>query len=118
VASLEEDERARLKAVLNFDMVGVGDENWLLVGSSELTQRAAVLAQSLGMEVQAGNLPSNTSSDHASFIAAGIPALMLHRRDDNLLHTPQDTVDRVRPELLEEAARLGVSMLESLNRDS
>jgi aminopeptidase YwaD len=118
VASLDPEERARLRAVLNFDMVGVGDENWLLVGSPELTQKASALAQSLGMEVQAGNLPSNTSSDHASFIAAGIPALMLHRQDDNLLHTPQDVVDRVRPELLEEAARLGVSMLESLNGSS
>jgi hypothetical protein len=36
--------------------------------------------------------------------------------NDNLLHTPQDVAGRVRPELLEQAARIGVALIESLNR--
>jgi aminopeptidase YwaD len=61
-----------------------------------------------------GNL-RGASSDHASFQQAGIPAFMLHRQSDPLLHTPQDVIDRVKPELLQQAAQLGVGMLESLN---
>jgi len=116
VSSLSAPDRGRIKAMLNFDMVGVGDTGWLLIGSADLQQRASRIAGSLGIAgARAGQLPSNTSSDHASFLSAGIPSLMVHRTDDPLLHTPQDVFDRVRPELLEEAARLGVALLESLS---
>ena len=115
VNSLDAGERAQLKVMLNFDMVGVGDRGWLLIGNADLQQRAATLAESLGIGVQRGRLPSTASSDHASFIEAGIPALMIHRINDPLLHTPQDVLSRVQPHLLEDAARLGVALLQSLN---
>lgn len=116
VQSLDADGRQRLKAMLNFDMVGVGDEGWLFIGNADLQQRAAAVASSLGIpNAVRGQLRATTSSDHASFIQAGIPAFMLHRLNDNLLHTPQDVSGRVRPELLEDAVRLGVALLESLN---
>ena len=65
-----------------------------------------------------GQLANNTSSDHASFIAAGIPSLKIYRLTDTLLHTPQDVSARVRPELLEEAARIGLAVLASLAADA
>ncbi len=115
VNSLSAAERGRIKAMLNFDMVGVGDVGWLLIGTPELQQRAARLAGDLGIApVRIGSLPVMTSSDHASFINAGLPAVMFHRTNDPLLHTPEDVLDRVRPELLEQAARLGLALLESL----
>ena len=115
VTALDATGRERLKAMLNLDMVGVGDQGWLLIGSDDLTGKGAGVASSLGIATSIGRLPRNASSDHASFLAAGIPALFLYRLDDPLLHTPQDVVGRVRPEFLEEAARLGVAFLESLN---
>jgi aminopeptidase YwaD len=115
VQSLDPSAKQRLKAMLNFDMVGVGDEGWLLIGNADLQQRTATLASSMGIQVARGQLGNNTSSDHASFIQAGIPALMFYRLNDSLLHTPQDVSSRVQPELLEQAARLGVSVIESLN---
>lgn len=118
VESLSQAQRRSLKAMLNFDMVGVGDEGWLLLGSPELQQLAADIARSLSIAATRGQLPRNTSSDHASFLAAGIPALMLYRLDDPLLHTPQDVPERVKPELLEQATRLGVAIIESLSRRS
>jgi hypothetical protein len=39
---------------------------------------------------------------------------MLHRWEDRLLHTPQDVSGRIRPDLLEQAARIGLAMLEEL----
>ena len=78
---------------------------------------AQAVGTTLGVNGGFGQL-QNASSDYASFQAAGIPAFMLYRTTDNLLHTPQDVIDRVRPELLEQAAKLGVGMLESVNSGS
>jgi hypothetical protein len=111
---LTEEEKGHIKAMLNFDMVGVGDDTWWLIGTPELQQQMDGLADGLSIDAMASNL-AGTSSDHASFIQAGIPALMFHRWQDPLLHTPQDVSDRVRPELLEQAARMGLAMLEALS---
>ena len=115
VGSLDAVPRQHLKAMLNFDMVGVGDDGWLLIGNPELQQKGQSVAAALGIAAARGQLPTTTSSDYASFTSAGIPVLMFYRLTDNLLHTPQDVSDRVRPELLEEAARLGVAVLEALS---
>jgi Zn-dependent M28 family amino/carboxypeptidase len=115
VRGLSAEARSQLRAMLNFDMVGVGDQTWLLAGSAGLQQQAAAIAARLGVQAIRGQLGSNTSSDHASFINAGIPAVMFHRLEDPLLHTPQDLTSRVRPELLEQAARMGVALLLELS---
>ena len=100
--------------MINMDMVGVGDEAWWLIGTAELQARAGELALGLGIMAEPSNL-IGTSSDHASFLQADIPSIMFHRWQDPLLHTPQDVADRVRPELLEEAARMGLALLEDLS---
>jgi aminopeptidase YwaD len=115
VASLDTAGKQRLKAMLNFDMTGFGDAGWILIGSSDLQRRGLEQATALGIQqVRSGGLPRNSSSDHASFIQAGIPALFYYHSEDRLLHTPQDTADRLNPRYLEEAARMGVAMLEAL----
>ena len=113
VDSLDGASRRRIKAMLNFDMVGVGNDGWLFIGDGNLQRQAQRVGATFGMTGALGAL-RGSSSDHASFTQSGIPAFMLHRTTDNLLHTPQDVIDRVRPELLEQAANLGVGMLESI----
>jgi aminopeptidase YwaD len=113
VDSLDGPARRRIKAMLNFDMVGVGNDGWLFIGDANLQRQAQRVASTLEMTGALGAL-RGASSDHASFTQSGIPAFMLYRTTDNLLHTPQDVIDRVRPELLEQAARLGVGMLEAI----
>jgi aminopeptidase YwaD len=116
VAGLNSAARNQLKAMLNFDMVGVGDQGWQLIGSAALQDRAGELANSLGIATsRSRNAGTGAGSDHASFIQAGIPAIFLHRTSDSAWHTPQDSIDRLRPELLEAAARLGLALLESLD---
>jgi aminopeptidase YwaD len=116
VASLDTAARQRLKAMLNFDMTGFGEAGWILIGTADLQRRGLEQAQVLGIQqVRSGGLPRNSSSDHASFISAGVPALFYYRSEDTLLHTPQDKADRLNPRYLEEAARMGVAMLESFN---
>src|SRR5690606_21986454 len=80
VDQLTQAERDRIKAMLNLDMVGVGDEAWWLIGTTELQERMTGLAQDLGIgDTVASELIRGLSSDHASFINASIPALMFHR---------------------------------------
>jgi aminopeptidase YwaD len=119
VSQMTAEEKSRLKAMLNFDMVGVGEEGWWVIGDGELQTRAAEVAADLGVEgVVPSTLIRGLSSDHASFAQAGLPVLMYHRWEDPLLHTPEDVVDRVKPQYLEEAARMGIAMLEFLDSGS
>jgi aminopeptidase YwaD len=115
VSTLDDAAKKRLKAMLNFDMVGVGEQAWLLIGSEDVVRRTAELAAALNIQTTASELMWGASSDHASFIAAGVPSIMFHRWEDNLLHTPQDVTSRVDPTYMEEAARMGVALLESLS---
>jgi aminopeptidase YwaD len=115
VASLSPAARQKLEAMLNFDMVGFSAGGWQLIGSAEMQQRAKSLADSLGMQAVIAELRPTTSSDHASFRNVGVPVLMLYGGEDPQWHAPGDTVDRISAALLEQAARFGVAMLESLN---
>jgi Zn-dependent M28 family amino/carboxypeptidase len=116
VDAMTPDDRQRLKAMLNFDMVGFGAEPWYLIGTPALQRTAGDVAQGLGIATQTRSLASTGGgSDHASFSDAGMAAIFFYRADDPQWHQPGDTVDRLDPALLEEAARMGVAMLEQLN---
>lgn len=109
VGRLSAEERSALRFMLNFDMVAFGTE-WLLIGSPALQEQGKAIASRQGVVTRATMLVG-ASSDHASFIEAGIPALFLHRSDDPLLHTPEDVIGRLSPEQLVESVRLGLAFL-------
>jgi hypothetical protein len=67
-----------------------------IIGNASLQGQAVDIGTSLGFDVRRFSL-AGASSDHASFINAGIPAVFLYRLNDPLLHTPQDISPRVRP---------------------
>lgn len=114
VQQLSPDERAAIRAMLNFDMTGVGDV-WWLIGTPRLVARARdAVARDLGIEATPAELPENTSSDHASFINAGIPAVMIHRWSDPYLHTPVDRIERVDGASVAQAAAMGIALLRDL----
>lgn len=109
---LTAEERQAIRFMVNLDMVAIGD-TWWLIGSRTLTDRAKAIAAGLGVTAEPHELVG-ASSDHASFIDRRIPAVMLHRWNDTLLHTPEDTADRIRPEALETAVRLTIAFLTGL----
>ncbi len=109
---LSAEDREAIRFMINLDMVAVGDA-WWLIGSRTLTDRARAIAAGLGVPAEPHELVG-ASSDHASFIDRRIPALMLHRWNDTLLHTPEDTADRVQPEALQTAVRLTIAFLAGL----
>lgn len=99
-----------LAAMLNLDMVGVGER--LRVGHTGPDRRVveAVLdaARQLGVSVEVRRMGS---SDHVSFEREGVAAAMLHRPGDPNYHSPQDTADKLRPELLDPVVRLAAAAL-------
>jgi aminopeptidase YwaD len=113
VASLTADERAGIDAMLNFDMLGVG-EGWPLSGSSSVLEVAADEAEGLGLDYHLSGLPTNVGSDHASFAAAGIPVAFFNCFCDPRYHTSQDAAAFVEPDRLQEAGDLGMATIEAL----
>lgn len=112
VQSLSEEKRSQIEAMLNFDMLGVGN-NWPFAGSGEITQIAEQEAEALGLTSSAGGqLPSNAGSDHASFISAGIPAVIFNCFCDQHYHTADDRFEFVQPERLQQAGDIGLGIIQ------
>lgn len=115
VASLSSEERQALRGMINLDMVGVGYQ-WQLVGSDELVEEVDEEAATLGLDPVPSELPPGLSGDHNNFIAAGIPAILIHSFDDPRYHSAEDQVQFVEPQLLARAAQLTLLALRVLDR--
>jgi aminopeptidase YwaD len=115
VGTMDAAQRTELRGMLNFDMTGVG-QSWELIGSPELVAKTAQDAAGAGIAATASEKPENVGSDHMSFLDAGVPAVWIWRVTDNLLHTPEDTVDRVQPAQMQEAATIALLVLEDLDQ--
>ena len=114
VNTLTEDEVDDTLAMLNFDALGTGRVVGIL-GDDTLVTSILDVGEEAGIESERRpSLSRGTSSDHASFRAAGIAVAFLLADDFSRIHTPEDTVEFVRPELMGNSAALAVLLLESL----
>jgi aminopeptidase YwaD len=113
VDSLSPDERQALRGMVNLDMVGVGDQ-WQLIGSKELVEEVDRDAATFGLDPVPAELPPGISGDHNSFIAGGIPTILIHRFDDPRYHSAEDQAQFVEPQLLEQATELTLLALQEL----
>lgn len=111
VASLTDAERRGLRGMVSLDRVGVGSV--LPLGSPEgdepLRAEVAAAAERAGVEtvLEAGQ----RSSDHWSFVRAGLPGVRLGSTPYAGYHSPGDTVDVVEAAQLERTARTVVAWL-------
>lgn len=97
-----------LKAMMNFDMVGVNNQ-LQIGGTSSLTGLAKVVEPKVELF---GGSAANGGSDHASFAAKGVPILFFYRGYEANYHTPNDkTVD---PKLLDETTQVGLDIVRRL----
>ena len=112
VASLNDTQRERIKAMFNFDAVGSGEQLGIL-GSRELTSLASEQGDDQGIEVRISPGLPGGGSDHFSFSNAGIPVIMFFSEDFSRIHTPADTLSFVTPSLLGDAAGLALALLRS-----
>ncbi|MBF6600296.1 MAG: M20/M25/M40 family metallo-hydrolase [Dehalococcoidia bacterium] len=113
VRALTPEARAGLKAMLNLDVVGVSTPLGVL-GDSRLVAQARVQAQRAGVQVDVATLPPGAASDHVSFADAGVPVVMF-TREDGLIHTPQDAMDRIQLSSLSDVATAAYATLAALN---
>ncbi|GAP94629.1 M28 family peptidase [Leptolyngbya sp. NIES-2104] len=92
-----------LKAMLNFDMVGVNDR-LLLDGSGTMS----AIAQSVSGNVQSSRFGG---SDHASFRSKNVSTLFFFRGKDPNYHSPGDKV--VEPRLLKETQDTALKIIQT-----
>ncbi len=113
VDSLSEAERQATVMMLNFDALASGDVVGLL-GDFELTRTAVDFGVANGVEVERRfSLSAGTSSDHAQFERAGIPVVFFLADEFSRIHTPEDTLEFIQPELMGGSAVLAIHLLES-----
>ncbi len=111
VEQLTEPEKLIIEAMLNFDMLAVGDE-WPLVGSDAIKDIAMEAAEKLGLDYSLMSaLPDGAGSDHAPFIQAGIPAILFNCFCDEHYHTKDDSFEFLKEERLREAGALGMQVI-------
>jgi aminopeptidase YwaD len=113
VSSLSPPERERIVAMLNFDMVGVGEQP-MVGGSPELVDLAVAAAEQDGMRLGRLGGGALDRSDQASFLDAGIPAIFFHRSDDPRYHTADDRAEYVDADHLASAGRLALALLDRI----
>ena len=114
VGQLPAPEIDAIEAMLNFDMLAVGD-TWPLIGSPEVTVIAAAEAQALGLPYRVSStLPDNLGSDHASFTQAGVPSIIFNCFCDENYHTSEDRFEFIVESRLGEAGAMGMGMIDRL----
>ncbi len=115
VSRMSEEARRNLVSVVNIDMVGRGDTifcSHMSVGPSEGTERCVRLAGELGIAARERVTPD--WSDNGSFLTQGMNAAWLWTGDDDCcIHSPRDTIDRVRQADVERSGRLALAIVRS-----
>ena len=100
-------------AMLNLDAIGDGRAPYRIVASSELGALGNAVAAELQINASTGALPMELGSDHASFIAEGIPAIFLFP-PGAVIHTPADNLDNINREVFGDIATLNHGILACL----
>lgn len=113
VDSLNQDELRTLKAMINFDSLGTGNVSGVL-GDADIVGRVLDLGRQEEIEVrQHFYLSEGTSSDHDSFKNRGIPVLFFLSNDLSHIHTTEDKLSLVEPDLLGDAITLTLGLLDN-----
>lgn len=94
-----------LKAMMNFDMVGVNNQLGI-GGTSSLTKFARNIKP--GVKI----FGSSDGSDHAAFASKNVPILFFYRGQEPNYHTPNDK--KVDPKLLDETTQAGLDIVRQI----
>ncbi|MEH7346148.1 M28 family peptidase [Bacillus sp. JJ1532] len=110
VNNLSDDEQERTIANFNLDMVGSRDAGDLVLltldGKPNLVTE---LAQASSTRLNGEPTPYGQGgrSDHVPFAEAGIPAaLFIHSPSEPWYHTPEDSIDKISKEKLQDVAEI------------
>ena len=118
VSELTETERSNIIAVINMDVVGSGNTLEIL-GANELTETALDVAFGIDAAIsRSSSAPTNIGSDHVPFIDAGIPAVFIASNDASRIHTSEDTLEFIDPNLIGWAIEISIALLDHFASNS
>ena len=117
VESLSSEQQSQIIAMLNFDALGNGSR-LSAMGDAMLTRPVMEDSQARGIELRLRQSSGRGGSDHASFAEVSIPNIFFSSNDFSRLHTPEDTLDSINPQLLGDAVRLALNLLDVLAQDN
>ena len=110
VDNLSDDDIKRTIANFNLDMVGSRDAGDLVILTNDGEMNLVTeLAQESSTRLNGEPTPYGQGgrSDHVSFAEAGIPAaLFIHSPSEPWYHTPDDTIDKISKEKLQDVAEI------------
>jgi len=111
VQSLSAEERSRILAMINLDVVGA-DIPLAVNGESKLSETVRSVARRLNIEVTGD--AGNAASDHLSFLRFRIPAVLLSTPDFSRIHSPRDNLEAINSRRLGEASLLVITLVNYL----
>ncbi|MFD1706038.1 M28 family peptidase [Siminovitchia sediminis] len=122
VDTMSEDERSRVIGMFQMDMVGSRDAGELVMFTVDgqkntVTDLAAAAGVRTGTPLTYGQ---EGRSDHVPFHYAGIPAaLFIHNPLEPWYHTPEDSLDKISKEKLQESAEIvGAAVYQAARPDT
>ncbi|ALC90616.1 hypothetical protein AM500_13080 [Bacillus sp. FJAT-18017] len=108
--SLSFDEKERFTGYFNMDMVGSRDAGNLVINVADGNPNiVSDHAQASSARLNGTPTPLETggSSDHVAFTEVGIAsASFIHRPLEPWYHTPEDTIDKISKEKLQDVAEI------------
>jgi len=110
VSRMTAADRARTKVAMSIDMMAVGAQP-AFGGSDPWLSEALARAASQGWQPQELSTYLRRMSDHASFLDAGIPAIMFHWVDDPYYHTALDISANVQPYSMELMGAIAIELV-------
>ena len=117
VEGLSREERRRIGAYVNLDVVGTPRARARVYDGDDAAGRRIEAALRAGLPDGAGQDDLGGASDHASFAGAGIPVGGIFTGLDRCYHRACDTIGNVDVELAAQAARATLGGLEALARE-
>lgn len=113
-AFVREHQAGSAVFMMNFDMVAKATRP-TFIGDEPLTRIAAEVARQRGLDARTiTSFGPGTSSDHASFQAAGVAVLMFYSGDDEFIHTAQDNLENVSEDDLGQLLETAAAVLDRL----
>lgn len=110
VAQMSPQEKAHAKEMVNLECLGMNPpEVWASHSDLQLLKALEIIADKMKIPLAGVNVEEVGTADSESFAAAGIPRTTIHSVDQktlNILHSDNDNMKAIHPELYYESYRL------------
>lgn len=123
-AQMSQDEVDRTVAMFQLDMIGSRDAGHLTMFTVDGNKNTVTdLAAASGSRVSENDIPAFSMlgrSDHVPFYERGIPAaLFIHTPLEPWYHTPEDTIDKISKDKVEDVTRIiGAALHHAVRKDT